>query len=125
MGNPSCGPISSLQSKIPDQPQISLGLLVDDQGPSHPLDAGDQVAVFAADLSGQPFLEGWAKIVRRCARPHTYDVRFQNETRNRTRFVNPDWQATPDRSLALLIEFFRANRITNPSIADFFPDSPE
>jgi hypothetical protein len=92
---------------------------------THPLNVGDAVVVFALDGLGRVWLEGHAAIIAPCTQPHIYRVRFHHEKRNRIRFVNPDWQARPDRSLALLIEFFRANRITNPSVADFFPDSPE
>jgi len=89
---------------------------------SHPLSVGEAVAIFALNGAGRVYLEGQAAIIARGAQPHIYHVQFQGEKRSHSRFVNPDWQIRPDRSLALLIEFFRANRITNPSVADFFPE---
>jgi len=89
---------------------------------AHPLNVGDAAVVFALDGLGRVWLEGQVTVIAQCTQPHMYRVRFHNEKRNRIRFVNPDWQARPDRSLALLIEFFRANPITNPSVADFFPE---
>jgi hypothetical protein len=91
------------------------------EGP-HPLNIGDAVVVFALSGSGQVYLEGEAMIIARCAQPHIYSVRFHNEKRNRIRFVSLDWQAQPDRALALLTAFSRTNRTTNPSVADFFPE---
>lgn len=89
---------------------------------SHPLNAGDTVVVFALDRLGRVWLEGRATIIACCPQPHTYRVCFQGEKRSTVRFVNPDWQAEPDRALALLTAFFRTNRTTNPSVSDFFPE---
>lgn len=89
---------------------------------AQPLSAGDEVVVFALSASGRPFLEGRATIVRRCSQPHVYHVAFSGDRITRIRFVNADWQARPDRSLALLLEFYRSNRMTNPAVDDFFPD---
>lgn len=107
------------QVSAPTAPDTSLR----DDAP--PLKVGDAVVVFALDGFGRVWLEGQAAIIARCTQSHIYRVRFHNEKRDRIRFVNPDWQARPDRSLALLTEFFRANRSTAPSVADFFLDSPE
>jgi hypothetical protein len=89
---------------------------------AHPLRIGDTVAVLALDGSGHVWLEGQASIITPCAQPHVYRVRFQNEKRDLVRFVNPDWQSDPERSLELLREFFRSNQDANPSVTDFFPD---
>jgi hypothetical protein len=93
---------------------------------THPFVAGDQVAVFAFDHWGRPFLEGRAVIVAPTTRAHVYRVQFNNEKRSRLRFVNPEWQADAERSFALLLACWRANGPADPQIDDFFPnDSSE
>jgi hypothetical protein len=118
-------PASRIQKTGRHQIAAHTGLELSFREDSHPLGVGDEVAVFDLDASGQPFLEGRATIIAGCPQPHTYCVRFRGEKRSSARFVNPDWQAWPDRSLVLLTGFFRTNRIANPTVADFFPDSPE
>lgn len=115
-------PASRIQKKEPRQAPARTVPDTSSQDELHPLNVGDVVAVFALDGAGRAYLEGQAAIIARCAQPHTYSVRFRREKRSRVRFVNPDWQARPDRSLALLLEFFRASRTINPSVTDFFPD---
>jgi hypothetical protein len=115
---PASGLRKNGQRRAPPHPPPDASLRDD----AHPLGFGDEVSVLALDTSGRPFLEGRATIIRQCAQPHLYHVTFAGERSTRIRFVNPDWQARPDRSVALLIEFFHANRITNPSVDDFFPE---
>lgn len=82
---------------------------------------GETVAIFALGPLGRPFIEGRARVQAATARPHHYRVRFLNERTDHIRFVSPDWQDNPKRSLALLIELWRVN--TSPStFDDFFPD---
>jgi len=81
----------------------------------------DTVAVFVLDEWGFPFFEGWARVDRPCARPNHYRVRFLKERRSCCRFVNPDWQADPVQSLALLSELYHVAR-ENARHEDFFPD---
>jgi hypothetical protein len=114
------GPASRNKKSEPRQVAAHTAPDTSAQNDSHPLNVGDTVVVFALDGLGRVWLEGQAAIIARCAQRHIYHVRFHNERRNRIRFVDSDWQSDPDRSLALLIEFFRANRIMNPSVADFF-----
>ena len=85
----------------------------------------DLVAIFALDQCGrQPFFEGWARIDGKCPRPHHFRVRLLGEKTTCVRFVNPDWQIEPERSCALLREFWREN-IAPPSIEEFFPETSE
>jgi len=81
----------------------------------------DTVAVFALDEWGFPFFEGWASVDAPCSLPNHYRVRFLSERRSCCRFVNPDWQADPVQSLALLSEFYRAARGCARH-EEFFPD---
>jgi len=90
------------------------------QGRFHPIRIGDAVAVFALDPSGRPFFEGRAVIEAKSPRAHHYRVRFLHERIPRTRFINPDWQDAPQRSLTLLREFLRTADF--PRLTDFFPD---
>jgi hypothetical protein len=86
---------------------------------SHPLKLGDAVAVFGLSASGRPYLEGLAQIRSRYDAPHFYRVRFKGERVLRTRFINPNWQRNPERSLALLLAFWDAT--ASPSFDEFFP----
>jgi hypothetical protein len=81
---------------------------------------GDACAVFGCDPSGIAYHEGTATIHDCCAEPHQYRVRFIGERVLRTRFINPDWQRDPERSLALLLAFWRASK--SGSFDEFFPD---
>lgn len=87
---------------------------------SHPMQIGDACAVFGCGSSGIPYYEGTATIHDRCARPHHYRVRFIGERILRTRFINPEWQRHSERSLALLLAFWRAGQ--SESFDEFFPD---
>jgi hypothetical protein len=88
----------------------------------HALKVGDTVAVFSLDSSG-PSIEGTGIIESYATAPDRYHIKFSGERVTRLRFIHPDWQADPERSLALLREFWRSNRIDNPRIEDFFPDN--
>jgi hypothetical protein len=92
--------------------------------PKHILKVGDQVAVFGLSVSG-PFIEGRGTIVSYAPDRglDRFYVNFNNERVNRLRFIALDWQADPDRSLALLREFWRSSGSDNPSFEDFFPDT--
>jgi hypothetical protein len=81
---------------------------------------GDIVAVFGCRPQTGPFLEGWAYVGACCPVPHLYRVRFYGERVVRVRFVHPDWQSDVERSLALLIEFWRASE---PAVEDFYTDA--
>jgi hypothetical protein len=110
------------QCQAPTQKAPDISLRED----SHPLHVGDVVAVLALDQAGHPVLEGQATIIAGCPPPHIYRVRFQDEKRSCVRFVDPNWQAQPDRALALLRDFWRSNSAVNPQVDDFFPpDSSE
>jgi hypothetical protein len=88
---------------------------------SHKFRIGDPVVVFALSASGRPFIEGRAQVEARCTRRNHFRVRFCGESVSRTRFIHPDWQAEPERSLALLIEFWESSAEPSP-FEDFFPD---
>ena len=89
---------------------------------SHPLKAGDVVAVIIVDRSGRPFIEGAAQIITRCATAHRYRVRFRGERALRSRFVSPEWQKNPARALALMVEFWRESKVA-PAHEEFFPET--
>jgi hypothetical protein len=81
---------------------------------------GDIVAVFGLRPGGGPYLEGWASVAdARRAALHQFRVRFRGEAILRTRFVNPDWQNDPRRSLALLRAFWDASQ--DVAVEEFFP----
>jgi hypothetical protein len=87
---------------------------------THALKVGDYAVVFALDSFG-PSIEG-AGVIEACdAARNRYHIRFSGERITRLRFVNPDWQSSPERSLALLIEFWRSSHRDDPSVEDFFP----
>lgn len=88
---------------------------------SHAFKNGETVAVLAIGPSGRPFIEGRARIRAACARPHHYHVRFLNEHTDHIRFVSPEWQDNPKRTLELLLEFWRASTAP-PALDEFFPD---
>jgi hypothetical protein len=88
---------------------------------SHPMKLGDFVAVFGRCASGQPFFEGSALIRWHCGQPHHYLVQFKGDPVLRSRFVNPDWQRAPQRSLEFLLAFWRTSQ--TPSFDEFFPDN--
>ena len=88
-------------------------------GDCHPLAIRQTVSIIRLGASGQPFCEGRAYIDALTDRPHHYRVRFRGERIIQTRFVHPDWQQDPARSLRLLTEFWHANSL--PSFDDFFP----
>jgi len=93
---------------------------------SHPLKLGAVVAVFGLSASGRPYLESFAQVRSRYDAPHFYRVRFKGERVLRVRFINPEWQRDPERSLALLLSFWDATM--SPSFDEFFPNdrpSPE
>ena len=87
---------------------------------SHPMKIGAAVTVFAVGPFGQPYCEGHAVVVATCRTAHHYHVRFLRERITRTRFVSPDFQKNPNRSLTLLREFLRTGSSSN--LDDFFPD---
>ena len=93
----------------------------DDLAAERVLTVGETVVVFAIGCCG-PSIEGHGVIEAHGAAWHQYHIRFVGEPRTRLRFINPDWQEFPERSLALLREFWRSNRIDDPLIEDFFPD---
>jgi hypothetical protein len=88
----------------------------------HPLPIGQTVYIFGLNASGCPFCEGQASISAIDSQPHYYRVRFRGDRVMRIRFVHPDFQGDPTRSLTLLTEFWRAN--TSPSFDDFFAPGP-
>jgi len=92
------------------------------QSDFHPLEIGQMVSIFGASALGRPFCEGEALIDAISDRPHYYSVRFRGERASRLRFVNPDWQQDPARSLALLTEFWLAS-LAPPAIDEFFPSN--
>ena len=87
----------------------------------HGLTPGDVAIVFALNSTG-PTIEGIGVIENRCAENNLYWVKFIGEPTARLRFVNPDWQAEPERSLKLLRNFWRSQSEREPVIEDFFPD---
>ncbi len=86
------------------------------------LGIGATVAVFALGASG-PYMEGTGTVVSSDAGPNRYHIRFAGEATTKLRFVNPDWQVDPERSLALLREFWRFSHRDDPLVEDFFPDA--
>lgn len=90
------------------------------KGADWALGIGNIVTVFAVGPAG-PYIEGRAVTKSECAQPHVYRVCFLGETTTRTRFIHPDWQAEPERGLALLLQLWRTNT-SPPSFEDFFPD---
>lgn len=89
--------------------------------PPRCLRIGDAVTVFTLGHSG-PSIEGIGTIESYDAAPHRYHIIFAGERIAKLRFINPDWQADPERSLLLLVEFWRSQRSDNPTIEDFFPE---
>jgi hypothetical protein len=87
---------------------------------SHPIRVGSVVVVLALDPFGVPFIEGYGRVEQHGAKPHWYCVHFIAERLTHDRFVNPEWQKAPERSLALLHEFWASKDLV--SIEDFFPD---
>jgi len=85
------------------------------------LSVGDRVAIFGLSSSG-PTIEGVGVIESVGAAPNQYRIRFVGERIATLRFVHPDWQAAPERSLALLIEFWRSSQRDDPFVEDFFPE---
>jgi len=105
------------QSHVEAHPQRQVGL-----GPvPHGLRIGDAVAVFALGSSG-PLIEGIGIIESYAAGRDYYYIKFVGERVSRLRFVSPDWRADPERSLALLREFWRSCRTDDPRVEDFFPE---
>jgi hypothetical protein len=90
-------------------------------GAARQFEIGDAVTIFAITPSGRPFIEGRALVEARCTRRNHFRVRFCGESVSRIRFVPPDWQAEPERSLALLIEFWESSAAPS-RYEDFFPD---
>ena len=84
------------------------------------LAVGDVVAVFALDTSG-PSIEGFGTVESHGNTRSHYWIKFAGERVAKHRFVPADWQAEPERSLALLTEFWRSCRQDDPRIEDFFP----
>ena len=82
---------------------------------------GETVVVFAIGPSG-PSMEGTGTIESLCRDENLYWIKFSGDPVCRLRFVNPDWQACPERSLTLLREFWRSRQRDDPVIEDFFPD---
>jgi hypothetical protein len=76
------------------------------------------VVVFGLNRSGAPFIEGYARILATTAEANFYLLRFAGERVARTRFVNPDWRQSAERSLTLLREFLRTG--DRPQFEDFF-----
>jgi hypothetical protein len=89
---------------------------------THPLKTGDVVAVITLDPAGCPIIEGAAVIKAKCALPNRYRLRFRGELTLCSRFVSPEWQKNPARSLALLVEFWWASK-SPPAHEEFFPDT--
>jgi hypothetical protein len=80
---------------------------------------GDVVTVFGIGSSG-PYIEGRAVVRGAGRRLQFFRVVFASERVIRTRFVHPDWQEDPERSLRLLIAFWEAS-VAPPEIDEFFP----
>ena len=104
---------SFISKTTPQKPQIE---------DKHPIKIGETVAIFALGPSG-PFIEGDGTVSCHSTTADHYWVRFAGEPMARLRFVHPDWQASPDRALALLYAFWGSSRSRAPIIEDFFPDS--
>jgi hypothetical protein len=83
---------------------------------------GERIVVFAIGQFG-PAIEGTAVIEALTHLTNRYLVRFDGDPIVRFRFVHPDWQASPDQSLALLQECWRSSRDSDPLSEDFFPDT--
>jgi hypothetical protein len=86
------------------------------------IEPGDTVTVFALSPAG-PFIEGRAVVEAICAERHLCRVRFLGEKVAQTRFIHPDWQDEPQRSLVFLRQFWQAGA-SLPSFDEFFPDDP-
>ena len=72
---------------------------------AHPIKPGTDVAVFIIADDGQPFFEGWARIISGCiSYGHWYRVRFRFETVDRIRLVLPP---APHQHPALFAEAMR------------------
>jgi hypothetical protein len=108
-----------------DQRQLSFGFWPDDIRrrvcETHALQVGEIVTVFAYSGFG-PFIEGIGFIDSSAAAADHYWVRFDDDPVARLRLVQAEWQASPDRVLAILCAFWRSNRSNPPNFDDFFPD---
>ncbi len=89
---------------------------------NHPLQIGDAVTVFAYD-NFSPFIEGIGIVDSHAAAADHYWIRFDHDPTARLRFVQADWQAFPDRALALLRAFWRSCRSNQSTTENFFPDN--
>ncbi|HVA79765.1 MAG TPA: hypothetical protein VNF29_02450 [Candidatus Binataceae bacterium] len=83
---------------------------------------GTVVTIFRIGSAG-PFIEGHGVIVKACSQAFFFRVQFDSKKGSRVRFVHPDWQQDPERSLALLRTFWEAS-LAPPSFDEFFPADP-
>ncbi len=98
-------------------------------GPSIPLNdalvgreisLGDAVTIFTLCASG-PLIEGKGIVECVSAVRNEFWIKFDGDPIARLRFIHPDWQASPERSLVLLQEFWRSCGRDNSRVEDFFP----
>ena len=85
----------------------------------HALKLGDAVTVFGIATSG-PMIEGIGTIESYGPGRDRYHIRFIGDLVTRLRFIIPEWQSNPERSLELLREFWRSSRTDHPLVEDFF-----
>ncbi len=118
---PSANPRLRVPVKKQRVRKARIGSQPERSGAEKRLAVGDHVVIFAMSASG-PSIEGTAVISSPSPASDRYRVRFDGDPTIRLRFVNPDWQACPERSLTLLREFWRLYHHDDPVIENFFPD---
>ena len=70
-----------------------------------------------------PLIEGHGVVQEACPQAFFFRVRLDGEKVCRVRFVHPDFQQNPERSLALLRAFWEAS-LAPPAFDEFFPADP-